>query len=92
MSEDLNKDQIDYDKSQLGKEYPAGSFLVTEEEVSMYCNSIGEQSEICHDKSKALEAGYRDIVAPPTFCALFVRGFDRPNINLNFGEIWVSRW
>ena len=31
MSEDLNKDQIDYDKSQLNKEDPAGSFLVTKE-------------------------------------------------------------
>ena len=86
MSEDLNKDQIVYDKSQLNKEYPAGTFLVTKEEVSMYCNSIGDQSIICHDKAKALEEGYRDIVAPPTFCALFVRGFDRPDINLNFGK------
>ena len=33
-----------------------------------------------------MEEGYRDIVAPPTFCALFVRGFDRPDINLNFGK------
>ena len=47
MSEDLNKDQIDYDKSQLNKEYPAGTFLVTKEEVSMYCNSIGDLSIIC---------------------------------------------
>ena len=86
MSEDLNKDQIDYDKSQLNKEYPAGSFLVTKEEVSMYCNSIGDESIISHNKAQALEEGYRDIVAPPTFCALFVRGFDRPDIKLNFGK------
>ena len=86
MSEDMNKDQIEFDKSKLHKEYPAGSFVVTEEEVSMYCNSIGEKSDICHDKQKAIAAGYRDIVAPPTFCALFVRGFDRPDINLKFGN------
>lgn len=86
MSEDMNKDQIEFDKSKLHKEYPAGSFVVTEEEVSMYCSSIGEKSDICHDKQKAITAGYRDIVAPPTFCALFVRGFDRPDINLNFGN------
>ena len=75
--------ELDYDRS-LHEEFQAGPFFVTEETVRAFRQSIGETEPIFNDGA----AGYRGIgiMAPPTFCTLFVRHVELPSINLKFGR------
>lgn len=80
--------ELDYDRSLHGKEFQAGPFLVTDETIRAFRQSIGETDPVFNDKAAAREAGYRGLgsVAPPTFCTLFVHQVELPNINLKFGR------
>lgn len=80
--------ELDYDRSLHGKEFQAGPFLVTEETIQAFRQSIGETGPIFNDKDAARAAGYRGLgsMAPPTFCTLFVRHVELPSINLKFGR------
>ena len=80
--------ELDYDRSIYGKEFQAGPFLVEEETVRAFRESIGETNPIINDGASAGAAGFQclSIVAPPTFCTLFVRHVELPSINLKFGR------
>ncbi len=77
--------QIDYeyDHSLYGVEHESGPFPVTEEIVETYTRSVGEDNPIFTDRESARAAGYSNVVAPPTLCALFERG-ELPDIKLQF--------
>jgi acyl dehydratase len=79
--------QIDYeyDHSLYGVEHESGPFEVTPEIIAIYTRSIGEVNPICVDADAARSAGFADVVAPPTLCALFERG-ELPDIKLQFGK------
>ncbi len=79
--------QIDYeyDHSLYGVEHESGPFEVTNDIISVYARSIGEDNPVFIDRDAALAAGYADQVAPPTLCALFERG-ELPDIKLQFGR------
>ncbi len=52
----------------IGKKYPAAEpYLVGREAVRAFATAVGERSPLCHDVAAARSAGYRDVVAPPTF-------------------------
>ena len=78
--------QLDFDSSILGIHYPAGTFHVERGTILRYCQTIGETNPIHTDEAQARASGYRDLVAPPTFCSLFLRGVARPDIKLKFGR------
>mgnify|MGYP006270565587 FL=1 len=51
-----------------GRSYPAeGSYLVGREKVREFAAAVGEFSPLSHDVAAARQAGYADVVAPPTF-------------------------
>jgi acyl dehydratase len=79
--------QIDYeyDHSLYGVEHESGPFEVTPEIIAIYTRSIGEVNPICVDADAARSAGFANLVAPPTLCALFERG-ELPDIKLQFGK------
>ena len=79
--------QIDYeyDHSLYGVEHESGPFEVTPEIIAIYTRSIGEVNPICVDADAARSAGFANLVAPPTLCALFERG-ELPDIKLQFGR------
>ncbi len=79
--------QIDYeyDHSLYGVEHESGPFEVTPEIIAIYTRSIGEVNPIFVDADAARSAGFANLVAPPTLCALFERG-ELPDIKLQFGK------
>ena len=77
---------LDFDRSQLGKEHQAGPFTVTRELVRDFCEAVGESDPLSVDDEAARAAGHADVVAPPTLCVIFIRESARPDINLKFGK------
>lgn len=78
--------ELQFDHSLLGKEHEAGPFPVTREEVLRFCRLAGEANPLYTDAVAARAAGYADILAPPTFCTLFIRRLSLPDIGLRWGR------
>ena len=78
---------LEYDRSLYGKEHLAGPFEVTGELIRSFSQSVGETEPVFNDTASARAAGYRDIVAPPTFCTVLVHQVSLPDINLKFGRV-----
>jgi acyl dehydratase len=82
----MTTQQLDFDRSQLGVDHPAGTFRVEKEAILTYCQAIGETDPVHTDEAAAAAAGHSSLLAPPTFCAIFARGLGRPDIKLKFGR------
>jgi len=55
-------------KELIGREYPESSpFEVGREKIREFALAIGETNPVYSDENAALAAGYKDIIAPPTF-------------------------
>ena len=80
-------EDIKYDRSLLGVEHPIGQFRVTKEMIVRFAESTGETNPVYLDEEKAKETEYGGLIAPPTFCNVFVNGLSRPDIKLEFGDI-----
>ena len=78
---------IKYDRSLLGVEQSIGSFEVTREMILDFSESTGETNPLYVDEEKAKESEYGSLIAPPTFCNIFINGISRPDIKLEFGDI-----
>ena len=59
------------DEKPVGKEYPSVSYEVGREKIREYANAVGETNPVHHDADAAREAGFRNVVAPPMFCAVY---------------------
>ena len=80
-------EDIKYDRSLLGVEHPIGQFRVTKEMIVRFAESTGETNPVYLDEEKAKETEDGGLIAPPTFCNVFVNGISRPDIKLEFGEL-----
>ncbi|MBI4233632.1 MAG: MaoC family dehydratase N-terminal domain-containing protein [Chloroflexi bacterium] len=78
--------QVEFDRSLLNREFPAGTFEVTEETILRLCRAVGEANPLFTDRAEAQRQGHPGLVAPPTLCNLFIRGLNRPDLKLNFGK------
>ena len=78
---------IIYDRSFLNREFAAGSFSVTREMILAFSEAAGEVNPIYADEARAAESEYGGIIAPPTFCNLFINGGEKPDIKLEFGDV-----
>ncbi len=83
---------LEYDRSLLDKEFPAGTFHVESERILAYCEAVGETDPIYTDEAAARRSGFRSLVAPPGFCNLLERASARPNIHLKFSGIGLHHW
>ena len=81
--------ELEYDHSLYGKEHLAGPFDVTTELIRAFTSSLSETNPVFIDEAAALAAGYKGLLAPPTFCAVFVNRVKLPDINLDFGKMQV---
>ena len=79
--------ELEYDRSLYEKEFPAGPFEVTREQIQALAESLGETNPVFLDELAAQEAGYSSIAAPPTFCTLLIDGLKLPDIGLRFGRL-----
>ncbi|MPZ72582.1 MAG: hypothetical protein GEU74_05020 [Nitriliruptorales bacterium] len=48
--------------------YPAVEFTVDARDIAKYAHAVGADDPVHFDKSAAMAVGYRDVVAPSTFC------------------------
>jgi acyl dehydratase len=52
-------------------EFPIVNYEVSREKIREYVSAIGDRNPLHRDPVAAQAAGYRDIIAPPTFAAVF---------------------
>jgi acyl dehydratase len=50
----------------------AEPYRVSREKVREFALAVGERDSLCHDLDAARAAGFADLVAPPTFTAVFI--------------------
>lgn len=55
-------------------EFPIVRYEVGREKIGEYVAAIGDRNPLHRDSGAARLAGYRDVIAPPTFAALFSSG------------------
>ncbi len=55
------------DKSKIGKEYPPFTWEVEKGKIKELVQAIGDKNPIFQDREAATAAGYKDIVASPTY-------------------------
>jgi acyl dehydratase len=54
-----------------GLEFPIVAYEIAREKIGEYVAAIGDRNPLHRDPVAAQAAGYRDIIAPPTFAAVF---------------------
>ena len=79
-------EDIIYDRSLLGAEHVIGSFPITRDMILAFAACTGETHPLYSDEEKARASAYGGLIAPPTFCNIFIEGFRRPDIKLAFGD------
>jgi acyl dehydratase len=52
-------------------EFPIVRYEVSREKIAEYVVAIGDRNPLSSDPEVARRAGYRDVIAPPTFAAVF---------------------
>ena len=77
---------IVYDRSLLDVETSIGTFPVTAEMIKSFAISTGETNPLFTNEEHAKGTAQGGLVAPPTFCNLFIAGVERPDIKLEFGD------
>src|SRR3954451_14665978 len=55
----------------VGKEWPPVEYEVGREKIREYAHAVGETNPVHHDPEAARAAGFRNVVAPPMFCAVY---------------------
>ena len=78
--------ELEYDRSLYGIEHEAGPFEISREQIKGFSTGLGETGPIHIDEEAAQAEGYRDVVAPPTFCTILVNKVKLPDINIQFGR------
>ncbi|MGA3114782.1 MAG: MaoC family dehydratase N-terminal domain-containing protein [Syntrophobacteraceae bacterium] len=58
------------DKSLIGIEFPAFTWEVERGKMHELVQAIGDPNPIYSDKEAAIQEGYKDVVAPPTFVTI----------------------
>ncbi|HET9897600.1 MAG TPA: MaoC family dehydratase N-terminal domain-containing protein [Streptosporangiaceae bacterium] len=77
----------------LGKVYPPGEpYEVSREKVREFADAIGDGNPLYRSKAAAREAGYPDVIAPPTFpnvitYASSIQVLADPGLNLNYAMV-----
>ena len=49
---------------------PTEPYEVSRTKIAEFATAIGEPSPLCHDPAAARQAGYPDVIAPPTFATV----------------------
>ena len=82
-----NDDELIYDRSMLGVEHHLGTYPITREMILEFAASTDETHPLFSDEEQAKASEYGGLIAPPTFCNIFVDGVRRPDIKLEFGDV-----
>lgn len=80
------QEDLKYDRNLLGVEHPVGPFLITKEMILEFSITTGEINPLYIDEEKAMASKHGGLIAPPTFCNIFITGIHRPDIRLEYGD------
>ena len=78
--------EIKYDRRLLGVEHSMGTFRVTREMIVGFARATGETDPRFFDGGEHTDLGPDGLIAPPTFCNLFMSDAGHPDIKLEFGD------
>jgi len=77
----------------VGKTFPPSApYEVSRVKLAEFADAIGDQNPLYHDRSAAQEAGFPDVIAPPTFpivisMASSARALAAPGLNVNYAMV-----
>ena len=71
---------------------PGEPYEVSRVKIAEFADSIGEPSELCRDAEAARQAGYPDVIAPPTFAIVLSMASahtvnDDPGLGLDYSMV-----
>lgn len=66
------------DEHKIGAKTNVVTMKVIKEEIQQFCHVINEKNPVYHDVDAANEAGFEDILLPPTYPILFWQHLDLP--------------
>ena len=78
---------IDYDRSVLGIEVPGEPITIDREKILAYAGAIGETNPLFIDDEAAMQAGYKSLMAPPSYINALILSSGRPDPKVNFGTL-----
>ncbi len=83
---ELGGDELEYDRSVVGREVPVGKLEVTAESIRQYCEALEETNPLYTDETFAREHGpYGGVIAPPGILQTARLG-GPPDVKVNFGN------
>src|SRR5215471_20130827 len=77
----------------LGRTFPPSApYEVSRVKLADFADAIGDHNPVYRDRAAAQEAGYPDVIAPPTFpivisMASSARALAEPGLNLNYAMV-----
>lgn len=80
---------VDFDRSALGVESAPVSYDVEKGAIRKFAEAIGDDDPIYSDEQAAQAAGFKTIVAPPTFLCTF-RAQELPDLKIQFGRVRLN--
>src|SRR5262245_23326029 len=69
----------------IGKEFSFGDFDIRAEEIRAFATAVGDLNPLYLDPEAAKQAGYPNVIAPPTFCMNMRGGRMLPEVPLEPG-------
>lgn len=81
------------DQSFAGRSYPPSPpYEVGREKIREFADAVGEASAVHRDPEAARAAGYKDVIAPPTFAVVLSLKvndllIDDPDLGLDYGRV-----
>ncbi|MBB5954810.1 acyl dehydratase [Saccharothrix tamanrassetensis] len=81
------------DQSYIGRAYPPSApYEVGREKIREFADAVGETSPVHRDPEAARAAGYRDVIAPPTFAVIVSLKandvlVDDPELGLDYSRV-----
>jgi len=77
----------------VGKTFPPSApYEVSRVKLAEFADAIGDHNPVYRDRAAAQEAGFPDVIAPPTFpiviaMASSARALSEPGLNLNYAMV-----
>ncbi len=81
----LGGDDLEYDRSVVGREVPVGKFEVTRELIAEYCEALDQTNPLYTDEAFAAAGPHKGIIAPPGIVQS-VRMDGPPDPKVTFGD------
>jgi acyl dehydratase/histidinol phosphatase-like PHP family hydrolase len=81
----LGGDDLEYDRSVVGREVPVGKFEVTRELIAEYCEALEQTNPLYTDEAFAAAGPHKGIIAPPGIVQA-VRMDGPPDPKVTFGD------